>query len=327
MAHHLQRRLAFHAGRAFAVERVLADVEIEGRQFDHHEVEQRAGDTLELEGVVARAHKVIQLGQPVQHQPFQFGHVRERNGLALVVRQRAQHPADGVPELAIGVDIGLQDRLAEPLVFPVIGGDDPQAQDIGAGLLDDVLRHHRVAEGLRHLAPLLVHGEAMGDDGVVGRAAARAAAFQQRGMEPAAMLVGPFQIDVRRPFQVRAVLQREGVRRAGIETHIEDILDHDPGFVGSRPEEPLARAFGEPGVRALGLESLCDALVDRFVLQHGAVLVHEDADRHAPCPLTGKHPVRPLLDHGAQPRLACGGNETRVVDGGEGAVAQRILPP
>jgi hypothetical protein len=34
----------------------------------------------------------------------------------------------------------------------------------------------------------------VGQDDVVGRAPARAAGFQQRGVEPAAMLVGAFQI-------------------------------------------------------------------------------------------------------------------------------------
>ena len=35
----------------------------------------------------------------------------------------------------------------------------------------------------------------MGEDGVVGRAAAGAAALQQGGLEPAAVLVGAFEID------------------------------------------------------------------------------------------------------------------------------------
>jgi hypothetical protein len=52
---------------------------------------------------------------------------------------------------------------------------------------------------LRHLLALLVHGEAVGQDRVVGRAAARAAAFEQRRLEPAAMLVGAFEIEVGGP--------------------------------------------------------------------------------------------------------------------------------
>ena len=49
---------------------------------------------------------------------------------------------------------------------------------------------------LGHLAALLVQHKAVGQHALVGRAAARADAFQQRGLEPAAMLVGAFQIKI-----------------------------------------------------------------------------------------------------------------------------------
>jgi hypothetical protein len=133
----------------------------------------------------------------VQHQPFQLRQLGVRDGLTLVMGKRAQHPAQRVSQLAVGIDVGLDDRLAETLVLPVIGGHHPDAQNVGARLLHDVLREHLIVERFGHLAAVLGHGEAMGDDGVIGRAAARAAAFQQRGMEPAAMLVGAFEIDGR----------------------------------------------------------------------------------------------------------------------------------
>ncbi len=109
----------------------------------------------------------------MQHQLFQFRQIGKRDNLALVMRQRAEHPADGVAQLAIGVDIGLDDRLAEALIFPIVRGHDPEAQDIGAGILHHVLRRDDVALRLRHLLALLVHSETMGDNGVVRRAATR----------------------------------------------------------------------------------------------------------------------------------------------------------
>ena len=130
------------------------------------EIDQRAGDLLEVERVVACAHQLVEFGQPMQHQLFEFRHVGIGDLVALVVGERAEHPADGVAQLAIGVDIGLDDRLAEALVFRIVRGHDPEAQDIGAGILHDVLRRDDVAQRLRHLLALLVHGEAMGDDGV-----------------------------------------------------------------------------------------------------------------------------------------------------------------
>ena len=100
-----------------------------------------------------------------------------------------------------------------------------------------------VAERLRHLSPVLGHDEAVRQHRVVGRAAARAAAFQQRGMEPAAMLVGAFEIEDGRPFQVRPLLQHEGMRGAGIEPDVEDVVDLLPfgRVVGIAEEALLAR--------------------------------------------------------------------------------------
>ena len=93
----------------------------------------------------------------------------------------------------------------------------PQPQDVDAVLVRDLLRRGDVAEGLRHLASLLVHHEAIGQHRLERRHAARADRFQQRRLEPAAMLVGAFQIQIGRPGQA-ARLQHEGVRRAGLRT-------------------------------------------------------------------------------------------------------------
>ena len=66
----------------------------------------------------------------------------------------------------------------------------------------------------------------MGQHDIVGRLAARAATFEQRGMEPAAMLIGTFEIHdsilaavafAAKPFEAwkrDRVFDREGVRRA-----------------------------------------------------------------------------------------------------------------
>ena len=126
----------------------------------------------------------------MQHQPFELRHLLMRDrvtGLEMV--QRAEHPADRVAQLAVGLDGVLQDLRTDALVVGIIGRADPQPQNIGAGILHHLLRLDGVAERLRHLAAVLVQREAVRQHHVVGRAAAGAAAFQQRGMEPAAMLV------------------------------------------------------------------------------------------------------------------------------------------
>ncbi len=184
------------------------------------------------------------------------------------MRQRAEHPADRVAELAVGIDVGLQDLRADPQVLGVVGGDHPEPQDVGAGLLDHLLRRHLVAERLRHLAAVLGHDEAVRQHRVIGRAAARAAAFEKRGMEPAAMLVGAFEIKRSRPFQVRPLLQHEGVGRAGIEPDVEDVVDLLPfrrieGIAEKRSLAPSANQASAPS----SAEGRDDAGVDRLVLQ------------------------------------------------------------
>ena len=39
------------------------------------------------------------------------------------------------------------------------------------------------------------------------------------------MLVGAFEIERGRPFQVRPLFEHEGMRRAGIEPDVEDVVD------------------------------------------------------------------------------------------------------
>ncbi len=126
----------------------------------------------------------------------------------------AEQEAERVPELAIGLDIGLDDVGADAKVLGIVRAHGPEPQDLGARLADDVLGRHHIAERLRHLAPILVHHEAVGDHGVVGRAAARAARLQKRRLEPAAMLVGAFEIERGRPFEVGPLLKHEGMGRA-----------------------------------------------------------------------------------------------------------------
>ena len=161
-------------------------------------------------------------------------------------------------------------------------------------VLDDALRRDDVADRFRHLAPVLVEHEAVGQYRVVGRAAARAAALQQRGVEPAAMLVGPFEIhdlvaaavaqpaDAGEAGKLFGILQREGVGRARVEPDVEDVVDLAPVLARPLPQEALARTGRVPGVGALLREGGEDARVDGLVDQRPVLGIDEDGDRHAP---------------------------------------------
>ena len=135
--------------------------------------------TLEVEGVVASGDDHIKLGKAREHVALELRHLAIADGeTRLVMGEIAEHEAERVPELAVGFDIGLDDVLADAQILGVVGAHGPDPQDLCAGLADHILRRHHIAERLRHFAPVLVHYEAVGDHGVIRRAAARAARFQ-----------------------------------------------------------------------------------------------------------------------------------------------------
>src|SRR3546814_5184135 len=74
---------------------------------------------------------------------------------------------------------------------------DPQAQDVRAQRLHDVLRLDAVAQRLGHLAAVLVDGEPVRQALPVRRCPVDRDAGEQRRLEPAAVLVRTFQVQVR----------------------------------------------------------------------------------------------------------------------------------
>src|SRR5690606_19427187 len=127
-----------------------------------------------------------------------------------------------------------------------------------------------IAERLRHFSTLLIHGEAMGENLLVGRAAARATAFKQRGLEPAAMLVRAFKIEIGGRWQA-AALKHESVGRAGIKPDIENVRHLLP-FIGVvfAAKELGCRAL-EPGISAFLRYRLNNARIHLLVAQQSAV--------------------------------------------------------
>ena len=152
--------------------------------------------------------------------------------------------------------------LADPHILEIIGRGDPHAQDVGAALADDLERIDDIAEALRHLAALAVEREAVGQHRVIGRAAARAAAFEQRRLEPAAMLVRAFEIEVGADALAVARLDHEGVGRAAVEPDVEDV--GDDLIIGERrsrgraaPDDRRANhASAPPAVKASTMRAL-----------------------------------------------------------------------
>ena len=338
-----QARLARRRRDRIAIERVLADIEIERREVGGHEGVKRREDALVVEIGIGLAHMQVELGEPVQHEPFELRHLRGRDTVFLAeMRKRAQHPADGVAQLAIGLHRGLEDFGPDAEIVRIVGGAHPHPQDVGAGLPDHVLRRGDVAERLRHLAPVLVEHEAVREHDVEGRPPARAAGFEQRGLEPAAVLVRTFEIhhgvgpavllalDPGERGKMLGVFQHERVRGAGIEPDVENVVDLLPlvGIVVGL-EETRGGAGRVPGVGAFLLEGVGDALVDARVVEDFdravVLLADEYRDRHAPGALARDHPVGLALDHAGDAVLPLRGTQ-RVTLIAASARARNVSP-
>src|SRR4051812_16687655 len=117
-------------------------------------------------------------------------------------------------------------------------------------------------------------------------------------MEPAAMLVRPFEIKRSRPAKLRTLFENESVRRAGIEPHLDDVGDLLPVGRVVLVSKKRLRVGRVPGVGARALDGLRDSLDNRAVAQRLAgPAVGEDRDRYAPGALPRDAPIRPALDH------------------------------
>ena len=112
--------------------------------------------------------------------------------IAGVGQQEAQRVADA----AVGIHHAGQDLVVDAQVARVVGRSHPQTDDFGAHLVRYVLRRHGVADGLGHLLALAVHGEAVGQQTLVRGAAEDGRSQQQRRVEPAAVLVMAFQVQI-----------------------------------------------------------------------------------------------------------------------------------
>ena len=141
-------------------------------------------------------------------------------------------------------------------------------------------------------------------------------ASEQRGMKPAAMLVGAFEIERGRPAQLRPLFQHEGVGRARIEPHLDDVGDLLPlGRVVVRCRETARRrslyqTSAPARSTAVATRSTTAGVAQRLA----GLAIGEDRDRHAPGALPRDAPIRPALDHRLDAVAALRRDPARLVD-------------
>ncbi len=191
---------ALQAGRRIAIEAVFADIEEEGRKVFVAELGQRTDISVEVEIIDGLAQSAVEPLQQAEHVPLKLGHFRHRH--ALVFREAFKCPqqiAVSVAQLAILVRHAAKDFLADAVVLGEIDRERPEPQDIRTVIAHQINRADRVAQRLGHFHALLVHREAVRQHRIIRRAAPRGARFEQRGLEPAAMLVRSFKIEIGGP--------------------------------------------------------------------------------------------------------------------------------
>ena len=237
--------------------------------------------------------------------------------------------AAGVPQLAVRLDHARQNFGADPDLLAIVHHRDPQADDLGAALRDDLLRLDGVAERLRHLPAFLVHEEAVGQDCPERRRAARAQTDEQRALEPTAMLVAALEVEVRRPGQFFAEGEHRFVARPRVEPDVEDVLLALEGgraalFTGQALGHELLQRPLVPGVGAVLVEDGRGAFDDRRGEHRFATAgTVERRDWHTPGALAGDAPVRAARDHVVDAVAAPGRNPLDLlVDRVKGGLAQ-----
>jgi hypothetical protein len=110
---HGERRRGADRRDRVAVERVLADVEVEGREVDIHEVRQRRDDALVVVArrrPRARRHRASAAGAASAARARACRHRRQASSPRQCASV-AEQPAHGVAQLAIGSTVGLMISL------------------------------------------------------------------------------------------------------------------------------------------------------------------------------------------------------------------------
>ncbi len=212
----------------------------------------------------------------------------------------------------------------------VVRRTGPEADHIRAELIDDVGGIDTVAEGLVHGLALTVHSPAVGQALAVGSALPqRADSNQQRGLEPAAVLVAALHVHGGGPEALIA-LHGAVVGRAGVKPAVKSVgffREVDTAAVGALEAlwQQLRSVHIKPCVAALLFEDTGNGL-DSLVSADGlmAILAVEHGDGQTPAALTGDAPVAALADHGAHAILAPGRQPAHVFAGGHGVLLEGV---
>src|SRR5664280_1107703 len=152
-------------------------------------------------------------------------------GGGIGLAERAEEEAEGVAELAVDLfGEALEQGEAGDDVLAEVDAGDPEADDVATELVHDGDRIDEVAEGFGEGAALLVERPAIGGDGLEGGAVVHSDGAEERGHEPATMLVASLGVEVGAGVWVARGLLHIGVEvedgvgaGTGLEPYVEDV--------------------------------------------------------------------------------------------------------
>ena len=121
--------------------------------------------------------------------------------------QVRQHEASGIANPPVGIGDLPENLIGNRHFAAIVGGRHPQAQDISAIFVKDFFRGHGIAQRLRHLPAVGVDKESVGQHFPVGSAAVHGDGGLERGLEPAAVLVRAFQVQISRIAELLALVE------------------------------------------------------------------------------------------------------------------------
>ena len=214
------------------VQDILCQVHVEGGQVVIDKVDQELVSIQEVVIVKVGPHFFQEVVEFNQHVLVDTVQLLVGNCVIswLKVAGVSQEEAEGVPQFPVGFGNLLEGSHGNPDVGGGIGTHDPEPDNFSPHLLDHLVRVNDVPHRLRHLLPLLVEGEALGNDSLVRSLAGANHTGDQAGVEPTTVLVRPFQVEVGWVGQVVPFGQHSLVGGTGVEPHV-----HDVGFLGELP--------------------------------------------------------------------------------------------
>ncbi len=246
--------------------------------------------------------------------------------------QIAERVAERVAQLAVRLGKPGQNHGRDADVFGELHRSGPEPNQFGAVFLDDFFgrdcrcRSISTAGGRRHRASIRVLRSRE-----IGRAVAQAHADQQRTLEPAAILIAAFHVEIGRPAQAVFLAKHREMARSGIEPDVENVVlfrkFRRAALLADRPGgNEFSGGALEPDIGRVLFEKIDDAVENRAVGQRfAACRAVEDHDRHAPDALARNTPVGPARDHVRDALFAPFGNPFDALDGIERSLAQAVV--